>query len=168
MGDKLPANIPHRKPNEPLCVLAAACTTCPYRRDTPSGIWSQHEYEKLRTYDEGHVLKLPDGSPVQVPELATFWCHQTAAAEKPIACRGWLSVHRDHAAVNVAMARGAIRPEDIPTDDESTVYYANGTEACEAGLRDLRKPSHAARAAVMKLEARGVGKKKRKPRRKKR
>lgn len=42
------------------------CGSCPYRRDVPSGIWSEEEYDKLPQYD------LPTGD--QPPNV--FLCHQ--------------------------------------------------------------------------------------------
>jgi hypothetical protein len=129
---------------KPLKVTGRACSSCPYLRSHPSGVWSRDEYEKLRLYDTGHEVPCPnaDGTPatVRVPELATFWCHQTNRTGQPTACRGWLSAHRSHAAVNLAMAFGAIRPEDIPTEDESDIYFQTGTEAAENGLRDIDAP----------------------------
>jgi hypothetical protein len=92
-----------------------------------------------------------------MPALATFWCHQTNASGKPTACRGWLSTHRDHAAVNLALIHGAIRPEDIPTEDESATYFESGTAACENGLRDIDDPSTAARVMATRLTEKGAG-----------
>ena len=58
-----------------LHVAPLACATCPYRRNTPSGIWDRVEYEKLALYDEPSLH--PDG---YVPEIATFHCHQENAS----------------------------------------------------------------------------------------
>jgi hypothetical protein len=132
---------------EPLHVPEKACGTCPYRRDTPSGVWSAEEYEKLREYDR----EFP-------PALAVFWCHQYNATGRPTVCRGWLSTHRDHPAVRLGLALGALNPEDVAgIGEESDTYYGTGTEACEAGLRDIENPSDAARKKVMDLIRRGAG-----------
>lgn len=153
--------MPKRKKGVPLKVTGRACASCPYLRSHPSGVWSAAEYEKLRSYDTGHPVNLPmpDGSTreVAMPEIATFWCHQTNASGKPTACRGWLSTHRDHAAVNLAMHLGAIRPEDVPTEDESATYFASGTEACENGLRDVEAPSREACEMARRLTEKGAG-----------
>ena len=29
-------------------VRSQPCSSCPYRKDVPSGVWAHHEYEKLR------------------------------------------------------------------------------------------------------------------------
>jgi hypothetical protein len=46
------------------------CSSCPYRIDTPPGVWASEEYEKLPQYSP------TDG---QVPALGIFLCHQTNA-----------------------------------------------------------------------------------------
>lgn len=150
-----------------ICVPGKACETCPYRRDTPSGIWAKHEYEKLPAYDHGRVMKFPDGLAAVVPELAIFHCHQTTAAGKPIICRGWLSVHRGSTAVRLGVLSGRIDVDDLPKKNESDIYYESGKEACAAGLRDFKVPTIAARYAVHKLAKRGIGKLERPKRKKK-
>lgn len=146
---------------KPLRVANVACTSCPYRRDTPSGLWSPEEYVKLKLYDTGYLvpLKFPGVGEcmTEMPVLAVFKCHQSGTTGVPTACRGWLSVHRDHPSVRLAERVGAIKPEDVPTEDESDVYYASGTEACEAGMRDVAKPSPKALRMVARLVTKGVG-----------
>jgi len=129
-----------------LRVPRQACNTCPYRRDTPSGLWSRVEYEKLPDYDR----EFP-------PELAVFWCHQSNASGQPTVCRGWLAAHRDAVAVRLACAQGQLRPEDVPEDGEVETYYATGAEACAAGLVELGNPSPEARARIEALLLRGAG-----------
>lgn len=130
-----------------LVVAATACSTCPYRRDTPGGVWDRTEYEKLKLYDVGHETPLGN-----VPELHTFICHHSAPrGPGQMVCRGWLSVHRDHPAVRLAACLGKLDLDDIPTADESSVYYGSGTEAAEAGLREVAKPTRKAREAIVKI-----------------
>ncbi|WP_336794377.1 DUF6283 family protein [Gordonia malaquae] len=42
------------------------CESCPYRRDVPSGVWAESEYEKLRAYD----------APTGEQPVRLFLCHQ--------------------------------------------------------------------------------------------
>ncbi|HET6494669.1 MAG TPA: DUF6283 family protein [Thermoleophilia bacterium] len=143
---------------EPLHVPAMACGTCPYRRDTPSGLWDRSEYEKLPEFDE--VEFDPQRTePYPAPAIATFHCHQENATGRGTVCRGWLSVHRDGIAVRLAQAVGSIAIADVASlpDDESGIYYATGAEACEAGLRDLKAPSVRARRKIAGLSAKGAG-----------
>lgn len=121
------------------------CVTCPYRRDTPAGIWDPDEYAKLADYDNEHE-----------PPLATFHCHQENATGVPTVCRGWLSVHHDSVAVRLACSVGKLTVEqrDAHVDVE---LYETGTEAMDAGLAGCDDPSPAARAAASKLIRRGAG-----------
>ena len=57
-----------------LSVAKVPCGSCPYRRDVPSGIWEQHEYDKLPEYD-GQTWE-------QNPAL--FLCHQRGVVGKTL------------------------------------------------------------------------------------
>lgn len=72
------------------------CSSCPYRRDTPLGIWEREEYEKLPPYDNGDAI------------LPTFHCHQENATGIPTACREWVAVH-GFDSIAIRLARGAGR-----------------------------------------------------------
>lgn len=128
----------------PLVCPPTPCSTCPYRRDTPAGIWHPDEYRKLAGYDRDHPF----------PALATFHCHQEMTTGKPTMCRGWLAVHGDIPAVRIAVIRGEIPAEDVDRP-VSVPLYASGREACAAGLKGVRRPGKAARVAIAKLAARG-------------
>lgn len=131
-----------------LRVPKQACSTCPYRRDTPPGIWSADEYEKLRVFDE---------APPPVPEgLAVFHCHQQNATRVETVCRGWLSVHRRSVAVRLAVAYGLIEPGEVPREAED-LYYASSNAAAEAGLVGVDDPGPEARALIQRLLQKGVG-----------
>lgn len=128
----------------PLLCPPAPCATCPYRRDTPPGIWHPEEYQKLVGYDRG----------LTIPALAAFHCHQEMVTGKPTVCRGWLAVHGDSPAVRIAVIRGEIPAEEV--DREITVpLYSSGKEACAAGLKGVRRPGKKAREAVENLMSRG-------------
>lgn len=124
-----------------LLVPKRPCSTCPYSRSTPSGLWAACEYERLATYDE------PGGA---LPNLNAFHCHQQNVTKVDTICRGWLGVHSDAPAVRLLAARGLITRDDIPTEEDPTLY-SSGTEAMEAGLVELEAPSAKARAAMLKL-----------------
>lgn len=102
---------------------------------------------------EGGTIKLDTPN----PNMATFHCHQSNATGRPTICRGWLSVERDSIGARLLQSFGRIEPEDVPTEDESDVYYSTGTEACEAGLRDIECPSTEARLLAHRLVNKGAG-----------
>lgn len=118
------------------------CSTCPYRRDTPPGIWDASEYRKLPGYDAGGMA------------LATFHCHQERATGVPTVCRGWLAVHGfDSIAIRLAVARGVIETEQVEAPCPVPLY-GSGAEACAAGLAGVRRPCAKARRAIRRLSAR--------------
>ena len=141
---------------EKLHIPKQGCNTCPYRRDTPSGIWSPEEYKKLADFDK------PSMSPEGVPNpnmFATFHCHQENATGRPTVCRGWVWTHGDTVGFRMAVITGLIDSFDpnLPREDESGIYYDTGVEACEAGMRDIEEPGLAARLLVDKLVEKGAG-----------
>jgi hypothetical protein len=142
---------PRELARDQIHVPKRSCSTCPYNKATPSGIWSAHEYAKLRDYDE-----LPGAGPKLPEALAVFFCHQTNATGVDTICRGWLSAHRDGVAVRLAACMGALDPADVPTEDEPE-YYNSGGEAAEAGMKDIECMSPEAILAARKLVNRGAG-----------
>jgi len=127
--------------SRPLHMAPRPCSTCPYRRDTPSGLWDASEYRKLALYDE---------RPGETPETALFLCHQTSATGVETACRGWATVHADTVAVRLAQARGSLTPAQVRAEVDVDLY-ATGQEACDAGLADIEDPGDAAMAAQVRL-----------------
>jgi hypothetical protein len=125
----------------PLHAPPHPCSTCPYRTDTPAGIWDRSEYAKLPDYD---------GVP---GALATFHCHQEHATSVPTVCRGWLTVHADGIAVRLAIARGEVTPaqRDAPVNVE---LYPSGVAAARAGLAGVDDPSSEAVSAMRRLSRR--------------
>lgn len=128
---------------QPLNVLPSPCTSCPYRRDTPSGVWDASEYEKLKKYDD-------NGS------FAVFLCHQSREIGAPTVCRGWLSVHAESAAARLAVVKGDVTNEQRYAAVREPLY-ATGNEAADAGLRGVRRPGKKARAVVARLIRRVSG-----------
>lgn len=128
-----------------LFVAPRPCNTCPYLRSTPRGIWHPTEYAKLVEYDDRGEL----------PAIATFHCHQENVTKVPTVCKGWLGVHRDGIAVRFAVVRGDVSIDDVPTDQDPTLY-SSGAEAQEFGTLPPSDLGAAALAAQAKLLARGT------------
>lgn len=129
-----------------LHVAPRPCTTCPYRKDTPSGIWHPDEYEKLRRYDDDYP-----------PALEAFLCHQTNATGIDTACRGWLSVHPDHVAVRLLLLLTDRLTAAQRDADPETPLYSSGNEAADAGLVGVPAPSPEAQITIDKLLRTRVG-----------
>lgn len=105
------------------------------------GLWAPEEYEKLSTYDDRLDVN-----------MAVFHCHQETVTKRPTVCRGWLGVHVDHPAVRLAVLRGDLDYDDLPTDEEvDPSLYATGIEACDAGRAGVEAPSPEAAEAIQKL-----------------
>jgi hypothetical protein len=129
--------------SEALKVAAEPCSTCPYRKDTPPGIWHQSEYEKLRAFDTNE-------------SIAAFLCHQSTATGEPTACRGWLTVHRESVSVRLAMMHGKVTREQVYASTK-TPMYATGEKAADAGCSGLKRPSADAVRKARTLLTRGIG-----------
>lgn len=118
------------------------CLECPFRRDTPPGIWAAEEYQKLPDYDQGGLA------------FAPFHCHQENASGVPTLCRGLISALKfDSVAVRLLVAFGVLTVEQV----EATCpvpLYSSGREACDAGMAGVRRPGAKAVRAIEKLEAR--------------
>lgn len=117
-----------------LLCLPNPCSTCPYRRDTPPGIWAREEYDKLPAWDDERNL------------AGTFLCHQ---GNRQALCRGWMEVHHRNFAVRMAVLScsppaGGWKPCDV-------ALYDSGAQARAVGLKGLCKPGKKAREAIAKL-----------------
>lgn len=124
-------------PKPKLACAPNPCPSCPYRKDTPSGVWSEEEYNKLPGYD----------NPMEYPGL--FLCHHSTTADKDMVCRGWLEVHHENIGVRIAMlTKIEMDNYKIPT---KVKLFKSGAEACEFGLKNVNKPSAAARKMIDKL-----------------
>lgn len=110
------------------------CGSCPYRKDIPSGVWSEVEYDKLKKYD-GETWQ-------QSPSL--FMCHQRDGC----VCGGWLQTHdTDHLlALRINPVDEACfgYQSDIPT-------FETGTEAAEHGKAEIDCPGDEAQAIIHKV-----------------
>ena len=108
------------------------CASCPYRKNVPSGVWHEEEYDKLVTYDGDIPEQVEKGG------TAAFGCHQGDGS----ICSGWLG-HRDPLdliAVRLGLSLGNLDSScanyttDVP-------LFATGAEASEHGKREIEKPS---------------------------
>lgn len=123
------------------------CGSCPYRQDTPSGIWDTAEYAKLPAYDQPTYAQPP----------GLFLCHQHDRTDnRARICGGWAGCHDGDQllALRVAVSSGEISMEtaDAIRDYVSPVpLFASGAEAAAHGVRDIRDPGLAARTAIAKI-----------------
>lgn len=121
------------------------CGSCPYRRDSPSGLWDDSEYEKLPDYDK------PTGE--QPPKV--FMCHQQDGRM----CAGWTACHdmEESFGIRMAVLMGRISEEDLETIFDYTTpvpVFESGGEAAAHGLRDLYTPGEKATKVAAKLRRR--------------
>lgn len=113
------------------------CEACPYRRDVASGVWGEHEYDKLREYD----------NPTSSQPFAVFACH----ASPQVLCHGWVMVHqnRGHEYELVALR---VWPMEGPMPEMVVPLFDSGTEAADHGVADLYWPSEQALATQARLK----------------
>ena len=118
------------------------CQSCPYRRDVPSGVWSQEEYEKLVRYDE----------PTYAQPQGMFQCHQNGREDdRARLCAGWVATHGDQSlALRLAVVRGQVDPAvmDYTTD---VPLFGSGVEAAEHGMAEIDCPGPQARVLIDKI-----------------
>jgi Family of unknown function (DUF6283) len=116
-------------------VRSQPCTACPYRRDVPSGLWAEHEYDKLPPYDE-ETMSQPFGP---------FMCHATPDHY----CHGWAVVHTSRGNEYDLIALRLVGSPEIPPT--RVPLFASGAEAAEHGKRDITTPSPEACDTVERL-----------------
>lgn len=129
------------------------CESCPYRKDTPSGVWAASEYVKLALYDRE--------TPLQPAGL--FQCHQHDADSQkqvPRVCAGWAGTHGpqignyDLMSVRMAVAFQRIdwkTAQKIYTYRSPVPLFSSGREAAEHGMREIENPSPEARRISEKI-----------------
>lgn len=123
-----------------MTVRPRPCASCPYRKDVPSGVWSEQDYEKLRDYD-GEIL-----DQLRAGAHGVFMCHQGDGK----VCAGWAGCH------DVGRtAAGRLHLHDL---DKSVFTYvspvplfASGNEAADHGEAEIEDPSEAARDKIRKI-----------------
>lgn len=122
------------------------CSTCPYRRDVPAGVWDRSEYEKLPAFD----LDTP------FQPAAVFLCHLLGAGDRARICAGWAGCHDlDHSlGLRVAVSSGQLSPEDyVATRDYQTEVplFGSGREAAAHGMAEYDRPGPHAAQAIHKI-----------------
>jgi hypothetical protein len=128
-----------------------ACSTCPYRRDVPAGVWAASEYVKLAGYD-GDTSCQPVG---------VFQCHQGGRG-RPGArvCAGWAAVHgrqeggRALLALRLGVVFGTLSArvvEAILSYRTTVPLFTSGAEAAEHGMARIGDPGADARQAMGKI-----------------
>lgn len=125
-----------------MTVRKSPCTTCPYRRDVPSGVWDESEYAKLADYDGDIMEQAVAGA------TGMFCCHQRTGE----VCAGWAGCYdlEDILAARLAYAQGKLDPSAF--EYESPVpLFGSGAEAAKHGMRDIRNPDSDAQARIVKL-----------------
>lgn len=126
-----------------LKTLRKPCTSCPYRKDHPPGVWAKEEYEKLRDYDDNTAYGI-------------FLCHQTNASGVPTACKGWTTVAQDSVAVRMGIAKGTLDPKEVYADC-GVELHASGNAAADAGEAKIKRPPREAKAMINRLIKKGAG-----------
>jgi hypothetical protein len=121
------------------------CGSCPYRKDAPSGLWHEAEYDKLPLYD----LETPE-QPVNA-----FFCHQVDGR----LCAGWVGCHDmdETFAMRLGFLSG-LTPEDVGrARDYSTdvPLFGSGQEARDHGMQDYHSPGARVEREVRKLLRKG-------------
>ena len=123
------------------------CSSCPYRKDVPSGVWDVSEYVKLLEYD----------NETQEQPLGRFDCHQ----QNGCLCRGWLDCHgnqgqgRELLSVRLAVANGSIGSDDLNkalSESPAVKVFGSGKEACLHGLQGIDSPSEEALDVMVKIK----------------
>lgn len=118
------------------------CVSCPYRRDTPPGVWGDDEYAKLERYD-GETGDQP---------FKLFMCHQDTGH----VCAGWAGCHDgDHL---MALRLAHVFHWMTDAEIEATITYVSpvplfgsGREAAEHGRSGIDDPSPEAVAVQQKV-----------------
>lgn len=117
------------------------CSSCPYRRDVPSGIWHESEYAKLPAYDLDTASQ-PGG---------LFMCHNHPAS----LCTGWVGCHGDQLlALRLAVISGKMTGEEFTNacDYVSPIpLFDSGFEAASHGVAEIHAPGAEAESAMQKV-----------------
>jgi hypothetical protein len=123
---------------EPLCSRKTPCSSCPYRKNVPSGLWEEEEYDKLIKYDQ----------PTWGQPTGLFLCHQ----QDGTLCAGWVA-HNDPAellAIRLGLIAGTVDPSVIDYTT-SVPLFPSGTAAAEHGMQQIDAPDDRAMKAIDKL-----------------
>jgi len=117
----------NRSGDQPLRPRTRPCTTCPYRRDVPSGIWDASEYAKLPGYDGDIPEQAAAGA------FSVFLCHQKDGH----LCAGWAGCHDMENNLAVRMNADRIDLPAVLEYDCPVPLFSSGAEAAEHGQREI-------------------------------
>lgn len=121
-----------------VCVRKNPCSTCPYRKSTPSGVWSEEEYDKLPRYD-----KETYDQPTNM-----FFCHSTPDD----LCAGWVAAHDAHELLSLRLSAAAGRLSlDVFEYSTSVPLHGSGAEAAAYGKLEIENPTPEAVLAATKV-----------------
>jgi hypothetical protein len=120
----------------------APCSSCPYRKDVPSGIWAAEEYDKLPAYD-GEMWEQ-----VFKAAIPRFDCHQNDGN----LCAGWVGAHGPANLLSLRLLDLEGRLDPSVMDYVSPVpLWASGAEASAHGKRSIPRPGKNARHMIDRL-----------------
>lgn len=130
--------VPKLKPRK------SPCASCPFRRDVPSGVWAESEYDKLPAYDG------TTGDQAMAGALGAFLCHNDP--DRSI-CAGWAALSSTE---TLALRLAASMDRDVDVDaclDYTTdvPLFASGAEAAEHGKAEIQAPSEKASQVIGKV-----------------
>jgi hypothetical protein len=125
-----------------ITVRQSPCSSCPYRRDVPSGIWAASEYEKLPRYDGETWEQAEAGA------TGLFFCHRTP----DFLCAGWTGCHDmdENLAMRLHARRQDVDPE-VYDYVSPVLLFDSGAEAAAHGMRDISEPGDTTQAKVRQL-----------------
>lgn len=121
-------------------VMKAPCKSCPYRKDVPSGVWAEDEYDKLPSYDGEIIDQLQNGG------TALFLCHQ----KDNNLCAGWLATHGTDDLLALRLHHSKVKPEIFRYKTDIPVW-SSGQEACDHGKAEIEQPSTRASRVINRL-----------------
>lgn len=106
------------------------CNQCPWRRDTPPGMFPTERYEALRKTSG----TAGDEAPLDAPMFA---CHKTTEGREQ-ACAGWLATAGvDHIGVRYAVVTGRIPGSALqPGDDWPDLFDSYAEMAATQALKE--------------------------------
>jgi hypothetical protein len=120
---------------------ARPCSSCPYRRDVPSGLWDAAEYARLRRYDGD------TGEQAAAGAFGLFHCHQ----QPRHLCAGWVGCHDMHHNLAVRIHAAGLDLGAVIGYESPVPLFASGAEAAAHGERDIANPGPAARRKIRQL-----------------
>jgi hypothetical protein len=111
------------------------CGSCPYRKDVPSGIWAQIEYDKLPKFDGEIIDQLLAGA------TGIFMCHQRDGN----LCAGWLACHGPRELLAMRLASDKKIDPALFDYHTNVPVFGSGAEARQHGMKDIPEPGHKAK-----------------------